>query len=77
MSDLELISTDDLITELSNRHKELIVIRNTEKAKDTDTIFVKTPFGPLAKKEKGFDLIEAVEMLDTTHKQLIIEYLEE
>lgn len=77
MVNLELISTDELIMELSNRHTELIVIRNKEKRTDADTIFIKTPFGELAKKEKGFDLIEALEMLDATTKQLAIEYLKE
>ena len=75
--DLELVSTDELIEELSGRHTELIVIRNKKKKIDADTIFVKTPFGELAKKEKGFDLIEALEMLDATIKQLAIEYLKE
>ena len=77
MPNLEFISTDDLIKELSDRHTELIVIRNREKEINTDTIFIKTPFGKLAKKEKGFDLIEALEMLDATTKQLAIEYLKE
>lgn len=76
MVDLDLVLTDDLISELSNRHTELIVIRNKEKSKNADTVFVKTPFGPLARREKGFDLVEAIEMLDATQKQLVIEYLE-
>ncbi len=77
MVDLEFISTADLIAELSNRHKELIVIRDKEKSEDANMVFVKTPFGPLAKQEKGFDLVEAIEMLDATQKQLVIEYLED
>ncbi|KKN54248.1 hypothetical protein LCGC14_0594300 [marine sediment metagenome] len=77
MDELEFISTDELIGELSSRHTELIVIRNKEKSKGANKVFVKTPFGPLAKRKKGFDLVEAIEMLDATQKQLVIEYLED
>ena len=77
MVDIELISTDELITELSNRHKELIVIREHKKIKDSDNIFVKTPFGELGKKNKGFDLVVATEMLQAALRQLTIDFLKE
>lgn len=76
MDNLELVSTDDLIGELSNRFTELIVIREHKKFADTDDIFVKTQFGELGNKDKGFDLIAATEMLNAAHRQLTIHYLE-
>lgn len=36
----------------------------------------KTSFGDLADKDKGFDLIHATDMLQATHRQLEMEYLE-
>lgn len=75
MTDLELVPTDNLIAELSNRHRELIVIREHRKIPEADTIFVKTPFGELGKEEKGFDLVVATEMLHATHRRLVIEFL--
>lgn len=75
--DLELVSTDDLIAELSNRHTELIVIREHKKKIDTDKIFVKTLFGELSKKGKGFDLVIATEMLHAAHEQMTIDFLKE
>lgn len=74
MAELELVSTDDLIKELSNRHTELIVIRENYKQDNADNVFVKTPFGKLGKKKKGFDLIVAIDMLNATARQLAIEY---
>lgn len=77
MQDLELISTKDLIKELANRHKELIVIREQKKKVNQDNVFCKTSFGKKGRKDKGFDLIEATEMLHATHWQLIYDYLDE
>lgn len=77
MSDLNLVSTDDLIKELSNRHKELIVIRERKKKVNEDKVFVKTGFGKKGREEKGFDLIAATEMLHATHWQLIYDYLDD
>lgn len=74
--DLELVDSKDLIRELANRHDELIVIRNDQKTPDQDRIFVKTGFGHKGKPEKGFDLINALEMLNATMWQLTYEYLE-
>ena len=61
--ELELVSTEDLIKELAARHKELIVIREHKKSANEDRLFVKT--------EGGFDLMEATEMLQAAHWQLI------
>lgn len=77
MVDLDLILTDDLIMELSNRHKELIVIRERKKSINEDNVFVKTGFGKKGVKGKGFDLIAATEMLHATHWQLIHDYLDD
>ncbi len=73
---LELVSTDDLIKELSNRHKELIVIRERRKCPGVVNVFVKTPFGEKGRRDKGFDLVEATQMLQAAHWQLIYDYLD-
>ena len=77
MIDLELVSTDDLIEEISNRHKEVIVIREYKKHINEDNVFVKTGFGKKGRPEKGFDLIAATEMLHAAHWQLIHDYLDD
>lgn len=76
-TDLELVSTSDLICEISNRHKEVIVIREHKKHVNEDNVFVKTDFGKKGRKDKGFDLINATEMLHAAHWQLIYDYLDE
>ena len=77
MTDLELVSTDDLIHELADRHKELIVIRERKKGVNEDNVFVKTGFGKKGQPEKGFDLMVAIEMLHATHWQLVHDYLDD
>ncbi len=77
MTDLDLISTDALIDELAGRHRELIVIRDHQKTINQNDVFVKTPFGKFGKKDKGFDLIVATEMLGAAHSQLIMDYLKD
>lgn len=74
---LELISTDDLIKELSLRHNELIIIRERKKRRGEDNVFVKTGFGKKGRKDKGFDLVEATEMLHAAHWQLVHDYLDD
>ena len=76
MIDLELVSTKDLIKELADRHKELIVIRESKKASNKDDVFVKTGFGDKGRVDKGFDLVEATLMLQAAHRQLVFDYLE-
>jgi len=77
MADLDLVSTDDLIGELAGRHKELIVIREYKKRIRQDNVFVKTGFGKKGREDKGFDLVEATEMLHAAHWQLIHDYLDD
>ncbi len=77
MTDLDLISTQDLITELADRHTELIVIREHKKQYHSNNVFVKTPFGKLGKEGKGFDLVVVTDMINGAHRQLIMEYLED
>lgn len=74
-TNLELISTDDLIVEVSRRCSELIVIRNSQKSEHTDDIYVKTPEGPLSRGDKKFDLIHATDMLQAAHRQMTVVYL--
>lgn len=76
-ANLELVPTDDLIKELSKRHKEIIVIREYKKRINEDNVFVKTGFGKKGREDKGFDLIAATEMLHATHWQLIHDYLDD
>lgn len=75
--EVELVSTDDLIKELANRHTELIVIREHKKKKNEDNVFVKTGFGEKGRQEKGFDLVAATTMLHAAHYQLIHDYLDD
>ncbi len=74
---LDLISTDDLIEELASRHKEIIVIRERKRVKHEDNVFVKTTFGKKGRPDKGFDLVEATEMLHAAHWQLVYDYLDD
>ena len=77
MTDLELVSTADLIHELAGRHRELIVIRENMKGVDEDNVYVKTLFGKKGRKDKGFDLVEATGMLHAAHWQLVHDYLDD
>ena len=76
MSELELISTDDLIEELAGRHRELIVIREHHRSINKDNVFVKTAFGEKCKENKGFDLLVATSMLQAAHWQLVYDYFD-
>lgn len=77
MTDLELISTSDLINELASRHKELIVLREHKRGVNSINVFVKTGFGKKGRKELGFDLVEATSMLHAAHWQLVNDYLDD
>ena len=77
MSDLDLVSTSDLIHELAGRHREIIVIREHKKGQYEDNVFVKTAFGKKGRQDKGFDLVEATDMLQAAHKQLVYDYLDD
>lgn len=77
MSDLELISTSDLIRELADRHKELIVLREHKKGVNEVNVFVKTGFGCKGRKDKGFDLVEATEIMHAAQWQLVHDYLDD
>ena len=74
---LELVSTDDLIEELSVRHSELIILREYKKKVHEIKVFVKTGFGCKGRKDRGFDLVEATEILHAAHWQLIHDYLDD
>lgn len=77
MPDLDLISTSDLIHELASRHKELIVLREHKKGVDSVNVFIKTGFGCKGRRDLGFDLVEATDILQAAHKQLVYEYLDD
>lgn len=77
MSNLDLISTSDLIDELACRHREIIVIRENKKRANEDDVYVKTGFGSKGRKDIGFDLVVATSMLQSAHWQLVHDYLED
>ena len=76
MNVLELVPSDELICELANRHREIIVIREDIKGRQGDRVFVKTGYGSKGRQDKGYDLMIALEMLEATLWQLTFEYLE-
>ena len=73
---LDEISSDQLIEELSNRHSELLVIRNHQRLVG-DKVFIKTPMGPLTTINNQFDLVEATEMLQAAQRQLVLDFLKQ
>lgn len=75
-SDLNLVSNDALIAELASRHDELIVIRDKPKGDNIDNMFIKTKFGVLGNIDLGYDLMEALMMLQAANVRLTRDYLE-
>ena len=74
---IELVSTDDLIEELASRHEEIIIIRECKKSKGCDDVFVKTGFGDLARKDKDFDLMRVVIILQAALRQLTMDFFKQ
>ena len=73
--DLSFISTEELIDELTERHEELIVIREDRKAPTWLNIRAKTSFGKYGNKEAGFDVVRVLNLLHTTAEQLLKDHL--
>ncbi len=76
MMNLELVSTIELLAELNARNDKLVVITECKKIANSVDVFIKTPFGPLAKVDKGYDLIYAIDILHAASSKLISKYLE-
>ena len=74
--DLSLISTKGLIDELTERHEELIVIREDRKESTWLNIRAKTSFGKYGNKNAEFDIVRALNLLHTTAEQLLKDHLE-
>lgn len=78
MGELDLVPTDDLIHELADRHREIIIVREYNRKKvNVDKIFVKTCFGKKGREDKGFDLVRATQMLHAAQWELIHDYLDD
>ena len=73
--DLSLISTEELIDELAERHEELIVLREDRKDSAWLNIRAKTGFGKYGNKEAGFDIVRVLSLLHTTAEQLLKDHL--
>ncbi len=73
--DWSLVSTEELMTELSSRHEEIIIIRENLKKPEWVDIWTKTAIGELYDQEIGFDIFFALELLHTAEKQMLMDYL--
>lgn len=74
--DLNLISTEELVDELTERHEEIIIIREDRIHSDWLNIRAKTGFRKNTNRKAKFDVILAVHMLNTAEEQLIKDYLD-
>ena len=72
---LSLIKTEDLITELTERHEEIIIIREDRKDFEWLNIRAKTGFGKYGNRDAGFDILRALNLLHTTAMQLLKDHL--
>lgn len=74
--DLSLISTEDIIDELTERHEQIIIIREDRKESDFLNIRARTSFGKYGNKEAGFDIVRALILLHTTAEQLLKDHID-
>ncbi len=74
--DLNLISTGELIDELTTRHDEIIIIRENLKDSGLLDIRAKTHFGKRGNLDVGFDIVFALQLLHSTEEQLLRDHLE-
>ena len=76
MTELDLITTDNLIAELANRHDELIIIRNTQDktVRDAERIFIKTR-PPIS--GRRYNVVDATEMLTSAQDFIVRSCFEE
>ncbi len=72
---LSLIDTEDLITELTERHEEIIIIREDRKDSEWLNIRTKTGFSKYGNRDAGFDILRALNLLHITTMQLLQDHL--
>lgn len=72
---LEIVSTEELIDELTERHEEIIIVREDRIHSEWLNIRAKTKFRKNSNRKARFDLILAIQMLHTAEEQLIRDYL--
>lgn len=68
---LNLISTEELVDELTLRCEEIIIIRENRKDSNLLDIRAKTHFGKRGNPDMGFDIIFALQLLHSTEEQLL------
>lgn len=73
---LTLIDTADLIDELTQRHNEIIIIRENRKDSGLLDIRAKTNFGKRGNPDIGFDIVFALQLLHSTEEQLLRDHLD-
>lgn len=73
--DLSLISTEELIDELTERHEEIIIVREDRKDSSWLNIRAKTNFCKHSNPNAGFDLIRTIAILHSAEEQLAKDYL--
>ena len=73
--DLNLISTEELIDELTERHEEIIIVREDRKDSTWLNIRAKTGRTKYSNPNARFDLLLAARTLHTAIEQLIRDYL--
>lgn len=76
-TNLELVSSSELIAELSNRYSDIIVISENIKIRKVENVHIKTRRGKKGRTDKNYDLVIATSMLQAAQSQLIYEYLDE
>ncbi len=74
-TDLSLVDTETLITELSKRHEEIIIISECRKKPECVNIFTKTANGEFFDEKVGFDIFLVLQLLHTAEDQMIRDYL--
>lgn len=73
--DFTEVSTEELMTELSDRHEEIVIIRENLKKPDWVDIWTKTPLTEVTDPEVGYDALRALELLHTAVKQMFVDYM--
>jgi len=74
--DLNLISTEELVDELTLRCEEIIIIRENRKDSTLLDIRAKTHFGKRGNPDMSFDIVFALQLLHSTEEQLLRDHLD-
>ena len=73
--DLAFVSNEELIDELTERHEEIIIVREDRIRSEWLNIRVKTSFSKRSNRAASFDLIRAIAILHSAEEQLAKDYL--